>query len=260
MKNQFTLGFVDYNYKQGMSNMDSYSIGILAGGKSSRFGTDKATYKYQGISLLGRILMNLRDLTQQPKILVISVRDEIQYNVIKTNLEQELHFREESKFQGFIFIPNTKFQQQLLFVLDSPEYIINNIYSPMIGMELIFQKVKTGYCLILPCDSPFFPMKLVDLFLERMKSLRWEPNLLLPHWQNGYFEPLHGFYNVNKFLPLLRKNLNDQKFQLKLLYENPDTIYLWEIEQEIKDPQMVKLAFMNFNEVDDFQNVIQEKE
>lgn len=107
---------------------DTVSAAILAGGKSTRMGRDKAMIPIDGVPMIGRILGTLQKITAQ--IAVISNRTDIRY------------------------LPGIPVY---------PDLISNR--GPAAGIHSALVHARTEKVLIVPCDMPFLSEELFRYIL-----------------------------------------------------------------------------------------------
>lgn len=133
----------------------SDSAVILAGGKSSRFGTDKAFASYRGTPLIERILRQLNSVFNQ---VVIVSNDPEKYNIYDVELTTDL-----VKTGG-----------------------------PLCGLHSGLKAVSADYVYLTACDMPFISSELIDLM--RMVIEIESKDAVLVKW-NGILQPFNAFYS-----------------------------------------------------------------
>lgn len=130
---------------------------ILAGGKSSRFGSNKALIPFNGTSLLGFIISQLQN--QFTEIIISANRppDYADFN-----------------------IP-----------------VCTDVLSgagPIGGLHAGLLAASSEYVFVTACDMPFISEELINLM--RMKIDSENPTAAVAG-RNGFIEPFHGFYCAN---------------------------------------------------------------
>jgi molybdopterin-guanine dinucleotide biosynthesis protein A len=146
---------------------------ILAGGKSSRMGTDKALIAIQGKTLLERV-----------------------YNVAKSCTETI-----------YIVTPWPKRYQKLQlgeceFIQENP----NNTQGPLVGFAQGLEKINTEWVLLLACDLPNLQVAVLQDWVKRLDNIDAENLAALVKNTQGW-EPLCGFYR-SSCLPSLLDFIN----------------------------------------------------
>lgn len=139
---------------------------ILAGGKSSRMGTDKALLCWQGIPLLERVCR-------------AAIQSCSTVYVLTPWPEQYQHLFPENCHPLLEFTPGQ---------------------GPLVALEQGLRQISTSWLLLLACDLP----NLDPTILQRWITLLPEDKVLavVPH-HAGRWEPLCGFYH-RQSLPLLQ--------------------------------------------------------
>jgi molybdopterin-guanine dinucleotide biosynthesis protein A len=130
---------------------------ILAGGQSSRFGTNKGLYDFQGQPLILRMIGIISGIARR---IVVSVAP-----------GQSQSFRD---------------------VLDDTVEIVEDaepFLGPLIGLKNALKAISEEYVLLAPCDMPFLKGELYKFLLGRIGDLDAAILVL-----NGYFEPIIGLY------------------------------------------------------------------
>jgi len=139
--------------------IDNLTVGILAGGDSSRFGRYKATADYRGKPLVAHMIEIGKKVSSDVMIVVSN--------------------------------PSQKEMIQQL----NPD--INVVIDPGGGSRSTFSEAVTAfehassdYTLLLPVDSPKAKTDLL-ITLAQMKEGH---GAVVPSWPNGFVEPLHSVY------------------------------------------------------------------
>ena len=140
-----------------MGRADNYSLLLLAGGKSSRMGTNKAELLYEGRSFLENIIEKAKCLGLK-KIYI-------------------------SGYQG-----NYDDVQVV--------YDIYPKIGPLGGLHAGLMSAQTSYCLLLPVDIPQIPVTFLEelIKLHEQQTIDMEMPLLVE--REGFLEPLIGIYPV----------------------------------------------------------------
>lgn len=142
-----------------MDREKDYSLVLLAGGKSSRMGTNKAELLYQGRTFVENIL------------------DKAEMTGIRKK------YLSGFKYPG----------KDTVTIWDEyPEQ------GPLGGLHACLKNMETPYCLLLPVDVPQIPIAILEKLLEAHEAIRMDKErshslpLVLEH--GDFVEPLIGIY------------------------------------------------------------------
>ena len=143
-----------------MNRADTYSLMLLAGGKSSRMGQNKAELLYKG----------------------------------KTFTDYSIEKAEKLGINQIYLSGNQKVTEAVQIIQD-----IYQEKGPLGGIHACMKAMKTPYCLILPVDVPQIPVEALESMLNYHERycLNVEGKqlpLLLKH--ESFMEPLIGIYPV----------------------------------------------------------------
>lgn len=135
---------------------------VLAGGKSRRFGVDKALYQYKGKPLIAYVVERIHRASMISKVYVIASPSNAEA------LEKALG--------------------------DSVEGIIvdKRLVGPLGGVLEALQAV--GDCFIIACDMPFINYAFVDYIVKIYYEDEGNHLAYVPAWSNSLMEPLHAVY------------------------------------------------------------------
>jgi molybdenum cofactor guanylyltransferase len=166
---------------------------ILAGGKSSRMGQDKAMIPVDGTPLLLRVYQ-----------VAAACADTVYVVTPWQERYQEL-------------LPTCEFIREA--PLDSDDG--GHTHGPLVGFAQALVQVRTEWVLLLACDLPKLRVEVLQAWIEGLENKREEAiAALVQHDQIGW-EPLCGFYRrsclseLNKFI-----NQGGRSFQ-QWLNQNP---------------------------------------
>jgi molybdenum cofactor guanylyltransferase len=175
---------------------------ILAGGKSSRMGQDKAMLPVDGIPLLLRVYQVAAACADT--VYIVTPWQERYQNLVPSN---SLFLREE-------LLKGEKGELQT--------------HGPIIGFAQGLAQVQTEWVLLLACDLPKLRVEILQTWIEKLDSVREDALACLVHHSKGW-EPLCGFYrkscltSLNEFI-----NQGGRSFQEWLqqniveVYPSPD--------------------------------------
>jgi molybdopterin-guanine dinucleotide biosynthesis protein A len=186
---------------------------ILAGGKSSRLGKDKALLNLRGKPLIIYVINVALEVVDKV-IVVVKDKEEVYKNLLPKNIT---------------------------IVKD-----IFNIQSPLVGMLTGMKMASTDYSLVLPCDSPFINTDLLKHLFKCANGF----DAAIPKWPSGYIEPLHSVYKVNTIIPLIEDALKKEELKISNVISKLKNVIYVPIE-ELKKYDSKFLSFFNINKLED---------
>jgi molybdopterin-guanine dinucleotide biosynthesis protein A len=142
-----------------MTNRSELTAIILAGGKSSRMGEDKALISIQGVPLLQRIYNIAEDCATT--VYVVTPWSERYQHILPCNCQ---------------------------FIKEAP---LSN--GPLVGFAQGLAQVQTDWVLLLACDLPNLRVEVLQEWANQLDDVSDEAIAALAHHIKGW-EPLCGFY------------------------------------------------------------------
>jgi molybdenum cofactor guanylyltransferase len=179
---------------------------ILAGGKSRRFGRNKIKEKFQGVTLLERLLDRLAN--KEGEILIITADDS--------------DIPELDKYSG------CKIYHDIIPGKGS----LGGIYT---GLE----KSDTFYNIVLAADMPFVNMSLINHMIEKVNDY----DAVVPRLF-GKVEPLHSVYSKNCIEPIAGM-IEKRDLSITNLFPLVKTVYVNENEINSYDPEHISFYNIN---------------
>lgn len=203
----------------------------MIGGKSTRFGSDKGLFKFQGKSLVDYQLDTL------------------------SRFEYDIFLVANSKQQVQHYINEIDVKKVMGFVIDDDDLALKQeSRSPLIGLYSAFKELKNleyEKVLVLPCDTPLVKFEVIDFIIKQCKKF----DCCIPKWNNNLLEPLLAIYPIENAYQTSRRNIIETQYKLtKIIGINWKTNYI-SIEQDIKkiDPNL--LSFKNINNREDIKKM-----
>lgn len=163
------------------------SIALLAGGKSSRMGKDKALLTYDGKTFLERLIEEFCDFDE----ILVSVRDENQYELEKYGKKVKV-------------IADEKFEK-----------------GPLEGIRRALSESKNDFVFVSAADMPFMTKDLPQYIADFLCS---DYDLYLP-LVDGRAQPLCAVYKKS-LLPVLENQLAAGELKLSLLFDKVRTKFI----------------------------------
>jgi molybdopterin-guanine dinucleotide biosynthesis protein A len=206
-----------------MENPKYLAILILIGGKSARFGIEKAA-----IDLLGKplILHQIETLSK---------------------LDEDVFLVAHSEEQIFNYRKMISFPKEIAFIIDDREIFHHpNIFKPMLGIysglkelkRLNFEKV-----FLLSCDMPLIKPEVIQLMIEKSKGYE----CCIPKWKNGFLEPFFAIYPVSKGLERAKQILIKENYGLLNFIDKNWKINYVAVEELIQPLDQNLLSLININ-------------
>jgi molybdopterin-guanine dinucleotide biosynthesis protein A len=178
---------------------------ILAGGKSLRFGRNKAIEKIAGMTLIERVVKHLIPITG--RIILVTDGDNKFFSEIKS------------------------------------AEVTTDIYPAKGPLGGIYTGLSASYTIaniVVACDMPF----LNAMLLEHMVNLSPGFDAVIPRWPNNQIEPLHGIYS-NKCVPIMKKHLETNKLSISDCLNEMHILYLNQNEFSKFDPEFLSFFNVN---------------
>jgi len=169
---------------------------ILAGGKSLRFGRNKATEKIAGMTLVERVIKQLSSITHEM--------------ILVTN-------ESRSQFAEFDFLD-----------------VVSDIYpakGPLGGIYTGLSTSRTAANIVVACDMPFLNTALLSHMVEISPGF----DAVIPRWPNNQIEPLHGIYSVS-CVPVMKKRLENNQLSISECLKEMRVRYFDQTEFSKFDP------------------------
>ena len=206
-----------------MSQSKYLAILILIGGKSARFGVEKAA-----IDLLGKPLI-------LHQIETLSKHDE------------DLFLVAHSEEQIFNYRKKINFPKEVTFIIDDREIFQHtHMFKPMLGIysglkelkRLDFQKV-----FLLSCDMPLIKSEVIQLMIDKSKGY----DCCIPRWKNGFLEPFFAIYPVYEGLERAKQILITENYGLHNFIDKEWNINYISVEDSIEPLDTNLLSLLNIN-------------
>jgi molybdopterin-guanine dinucleotide biosynthesis protein A len=206
-----------------MEDQKYLAILILIGGKSARFGTEKAIIEFYGKPL---ILHQLEILSK---------------------FDQDIYLVAHSEEQIFNYRKQINFPKGVTFLIDDRDiFAYPKIFKPMLGIysglkelkELNFEKA-----FLLSCDMPLIKAEVVELMIS--KSIEFD--CCIPRWNNGYLEPFFAIYPVEKGFQRAKEILITENYGINNFIEKSWNINYVSVENSIQPLDKKLVSLININ-------------
>jgi len=206
-----------------MENQKYLAILILIGGKSARFGTEKAV-----IDLFGKPL-----ILHQIEILY--------------KFDHDIFLVAHSEEQIFNYRKQINFPKEITFIVDDRDIFKHpKIYKPMLGIYSGFKELlNLGFekAFVLSCDLPLIKPEVVNLMIE--ESLGYDS--CIPRWDNGFLEPFFAIYPVEKGFYKAKEILTNENYGLYNFIDKKWNIKYVSVEKSIQPMDKNLLSLININ-------------
>ena len=185
---------------------------ILAGGFSSRFGSDKGLLKIENKPLIVHVVDTVSSIVEE--ILII------------TNSEKRIKTYSKE-------VLNSKVK----FTLD-----LYNGIGPLAGALSGFSYAKGKYSLLIPFDAPFMSKKILLLLFKSCKN----KSAVIPKWPNNHIEPLHAVYNTKEAYNAAKNAISQEETKVRALIQRLNNVQYISTEFIQKYDSQLQ-TFLNIN-------------
>ena len=206
-----------------MENQKELAILILIGGKSTRFGVEKAV-----INVLGKPL-----ILHQIEIL--------------SDIDKDVFLVAHSQQQIYEYREIIEFPEDIKFIVDDREFFKHpKIFKPMLGIYSGFKHLKTQNfekALVLSRDMPLIKAEVIKFMITQSENF----DCCIPRWTNGFLEPFFAIYPVEKGLVRAKDILVHENYGLLNLIDKAWKINYVSVEQLIQPLDKNLVSLININ-------------
>ncbi len=210
----------DPHKRRASSHMDSQSRKraaiVLAGGQSSRFGSNKALQLLAGKPLVRHVVERVSEATGE--VVVVVGRGE----------------------------PTTEYYA----VLPNGVRVVNDDLqgkSPLVGIVTGLSAVESDYAAIVACDIPFVNDKVIELLFRRAS----DADAAIPRWNRQSIEPLQAVYRRVPTLKAGSETLAPADLSLEDMIRKLGRVVYVSVEDEIARIDRGLSTFFNINTRED---------
>ena len=206
-----------------MKSPNNLAILILVGGKSTRFGTEKAAIEILGKPLILHQIETLYKLNQDIFLVAHSA-------------EQIFNYRREIEFP-----------KEINFIVDDREIFKHpKIFKPMLGIYSGFKallKLNFKKIFLLSCDMPLIKSEIIELMIKESESY----DCCIPRWNNGFLEPFFAVYPVEKGFYMAKEILTTENYGLYNFIDKSWRINYVSVEKSIQPLDKNLVSLININ-------------
>ena len=188
---------------------------VLTGGKSTRFGRNKALAELNGKPLVTHVAHTAAQVAGE---VVVAIGRESSIYVYKKLLPASAH------------IVKDRFR----------------VKTPLVGILTGFQEMQSEYSAVLSCDTPFVKRDVLRLLFR--KAAR--SDAAIPKWPNGDIEPLQAVYKVRSAIPAAKLALSRHEFRNVDMIKRLSRVTYVPV-REIKRIDRGLITFLNINRASD---------
>jgi molybdopterin-guanine dinucleotide biosynthesis protein A len=172
------------NVDSDLKSLNLISAIVLAGGKSSRMGKDKALILIQGVPLL-QLICDIADTLCNAVYVVTPTPENYQHLSLKYCQ----------------FVREVPLLQETISNSSSTKITLPLPHGPLVGFAQGLAIVQTDWVLLLACDLPKLQVEVLQDWARELENIPQDAIAALPRHAKGW-EPLCGFYR-HSCLPLL---------------------------------------------------------
>jgi molybdopterin-guanine dinucleotide biosynthesis protein A len=231
-----------------------FFVVILAGGKSARFGSNKALFEIDGVPILVHEIREVTKISFSLEMIFLSVHNPQQWTIIKNSLQKSLQIRilNENKQIYHAYSEKLKIDIKLQITFDTYSQHPNISRTPLLGLLSVFESIirtySDGLVQVIPCDMPYFNSSIINKLLAKCWSERQNLDGLLLKWADDRIEPLNSIYRARVFYPIVQKNIQEQKYRLRNLFNSTLKLIDFLIDDELAEYSPEFHPFRHLNE------------
>jgi len=204
-----------------LSKTKQKSIIVLAGGRGSRIGINKALTPLSGTPMIVYVVKRSLHVTE--KVVVVISR-------------------------GDALAAFRKVLPKDVAIVRDPVSRRSPLVGMLTGLRSVLEAVD--YSAVVPCDSPFIRPKMI----RHLFHVADGHDAAIPIWPNGYIEPLHSVYEVQNTVRAIELALRTERSSNRDMIKHlKDVKYVPVEELRSYDPEL--RTFFNVNRPEDLREV-----
>jgi molybdopterin-guanine dinucleotide biosynthesis protein A len=185
---------------------------ILAGGESSRFGSNKALALLAGKPLVSHVAERLSRIADETLVVIGRHERRHDYEAILPSFAKVMNDKQEGK-------------------------------TPLNGIVTGLQAASSEYALICACDVPFVNQRVVELLFRRASRV----DAAIPKWNEGAIEPLEAVYRAASTLQVARETMAVSGQRLKVMIDKLAHVVYVSVQDEVSKLDSDLRTFFNVN-------------
>lgn len=189
---------------------------VLAGGRSSRFGSNKALQVLAGKPLISHVAERLSNVADEALVVIGRGESSAEYRAI----------------------------------LPSSVKVINDesdVKNPLVGIMAGLHAAKTDYAAILACDIPFVNEAVIELLFRCAVNA----DAAIPRWNGGRIEPLEAVYRRFSTLHAAQEALTQEDPSQREMINRLARVVYVSVEDEVRSTDPTLRTFFNVNTRED---------
>jgi len=184
---------------------------VLAGGRSTRMGREKALIQIKGKEMLLWVVEGLKPLVSE---IIVVVKDE----------------SAQSSYRKIV-PPNVKIFTDIM-----------ELDGPLVGMYTAFLESKSEYAYVHPIDSPVINKHVIQYLFQNAEG----NDASIVKWNDGTIEPMHAVYKVSTSLAGAKSALDHGDSSAKVLASKLENVNYIPVDDLRKfDEKLVSLLNVN---------------
>ena len=189
----------------------TYTAVVLAGGRSSRFGSNKLLFKIGGSTMLEWVLRAA--YKSEANEIILSVKPSSELNI------------------------SGEFRDKLKIVSDEIED-----YSPLVGIMSAARAASNEGIVVIPADSPLVTSNFMNLLHRYLEEISVDG--VIPIWNDGKIEAIHAAYKRSEVLAASEMLIKAKDYRVKDLAQALKKIYFLSVQDlEYRD----RLSLIDFD-------------
>jgi molybdopterin-guanine dinucleotide biosynthesis protein A len=189
---------------------------VLAGGQSSRFGSEKPFQILAGKPLICHVIDRLSNLADDVIVVIGRGEPRVEYSALLPDYVRVMNDELEGK-------------------------------NPLVGIVTGLRAFESDYAAVLACDTPFVNRAVVELLFQRALNA----DAAIPRWNNGQIEPLQAVYRRLPAIRAAQEALADKDSSHREMISRLEHVVYVSVEDQIGRVDPGFRSFFNINTKED---------
>lgn len=125
--------------------------------------------------------------------------------------------------------------------------------GPLAGIYSALSHAENDWLFVSACDLPNLDPEIVEVLLDEVGSENYS-EVVIPRWENGYYEPLAALYN-RTLLPDLEKLIEEGTRKITEILRVADGVREVSVEKLLAEDKISSGCFFNLNTREDLEKL-----